>query len=113
MEGLHIFSQTEIYAVPYWYIGLFVGLGLIFGIPSGIILEKCKRKVLRFIAGTIFTIDMICITIFGIGYSYFEQPTGKYKYTVSIDDQKVKLIEFYNKYDIVSQDGELWTIKDK
>lgn len=113
MEGLHIFNQTEIIALPSWYMGTVIGLGILFGFTSGMILEHCKQKIIKRLAGIVFAITMLCLCIFGIGWSAFQQPTGKYEYTVSIDDSKIKMLEFNKKYEIVRQDGELWIIKDK
>lgn len=40
------------------------------------------------------------------------KPTGKYEYKVTIDDT-VPLSEFYEKYEIIEQDGKIFTIREK
>lgn len=39
-------------------------------------------------------------------------PTGRYEYTVIIDDS-VSFTDLYEKYNIVEQNGQLWTLRDK
>lgn len=39
-------------------------------------------------------------------------PTGKYEYKVTIDDT-VPMTEFYEKFKVIDQEGEIWTIRDK
>lgn len=38
--------------------------------------------------------------------------TGKYEYKVTISDE-VSLNEFYDKYEIVDQEGKIYTIKER
>lgn len=38
------------------------------------------------------------------------QPTGEYTYKVTVDDT-VKFNEFYDKYEIISQDGKIFEVK--
>lgn len=113
MDGIHIFNQTQIFALPSWYFIAVFGLGLMFAIIGGTMQDRCKRKLDKVIGLIIFTISMVAMYIFGLGHEMFRLPTGKYEYTVSIDDNKVKVFEFNEKYEIVSQEGELWIIKDR
>ena len=41
-----------------------------------------------------------------------QELTGKYEYKVTIDDT-VSMTEFYEKYKVIEQEGEIWTIRDK
>ena len=41
-----------------------------------------------------------------------ETPTGRYEYKVLIDDS-VSMTEFYERYDLISVDGQIYTIRDK
>jgi hypothetical protein len=113
MNGLHIYNQTEMFALPSWYFIAVFGLGLLFAIIGGTMQDKCERKLHRGVGFVIFLISMIAMYVFGLGWQMFQLPTGKYEYTVSIDDSKVKMFEFNDKYEIVRQEGELWVIRDK
>ena len=42
----------------------------------------------------------------------YTKPTGRYKYKVTIDES-VSMIEVYEKYNVIKQDGKIWTIEDK
>lgn len=44
--------------------------------------------------------------------AYEETPTGEYQYQVTIDDS-VSLTEFYGKYNIIEQNGKIYTIELK
>lgn len=45
-------------------------------------------------------------------YGCFERPTGKYKYQVTIDDS-VTYKQLTEKYEVLEQNGEIYTIKLK
>jgi hypothetical protein len=90
-----------------------IGLGMLLGFPSGLIFENCKQTIIKVISGIVCLVTIVCLCIFGLGWVAFQQPTSKYEYTVSIDESKVKLLDFNEKYEIVRQEGELWIIRDK
>lgn len=113
MEGLYIFNQTEILSLPIWYLPTLVIGGLIVGIISSLLIEKSRRLLFRTIGWVMFVVDLFCLSIFGLGWYGYQHPTGKYEYTVSIDDDAIRLLEFNEKYEIVRQHGELWIIRDK
>ena len=113
MEGIHVFNKVEILALPSWYFWVVLGLGILFMIIGSIMEDKGKHVVFRLIGGIIFLISFTAMMTFGCGWQYFQQPTGKYEYTVLIDDSKTNVLDFTNKYEIVRQEGELWIIKDK
>ena len=41
-----------------------------------------------------------------------QKETGRYEYQCIISD-KVLFVDMYEKYEVVSKNGELWTIRDK
>lgn len=99
------------------------------------ILELSKTlSIICIILFAVFIISSICIFVF-IGKGYYEhivifaiillvslsstiiiqsytKPTGRYKYKVTID-KSVSMIEVYEKYNVIEQDGKIWTIEDK
>lgn len=99
------------------------------------IVELSKTlSIICMILFAIFIISSICIFV-SIGEGYYEyiaifaiislvflsstliiqsytKPTGRYKYKVTIDES-VSMIEVYEKYNVIKQDGKIWTIEDK
>ena len=99
------------------------------------ILELSKTlSIICMILFAVFIISLICMFVF-IGEGYYERiaifaiislvslsstliiqsyskPTGRYKYKVTID-KGVSMIEVYEKYNVIKQDGKIWTIEDK
>ena len=67
--------------------------------------ECCKRIVISII------LSLVSLTSTLIIQSY-AKPTGRYKYKVTID-KSVSMIEVYEKYNVIEQDGKIWTIEDK
>ena len=99
------------------------------------ILELSKTlSIICMILFAVFIISLICIFV-SIGEVYYKhvaifaiislvsltsilimqsytKPTGRYKYKVTIDES-VSMIEVYEKYNVIKQDGKIWTIEDK
>ena len=99
------------------------------------ILELSKTlSIICMILFAVFIISLICMFIFILeGYrkhiiifaiislaslsstliiQSYSKPTGRYKYKVTID-KSVSMIEVYEKYNVIEQDGKIWTIEDK
>ena len=99
------------------------------------ILELSKTlSIICMILFAVFIISLICMFIFILeGYrkhiiifaiislvslsstliiQSYAKPTGRYKYKVTID-KSVSMIEVYEKYNVIKQDGKIWTIEDK
>lgn len=43
---------------------------------------------------------------------FIEEPTGTYKYDCLISED-VSMTEFYEKYEVIEVNGQIWTIKEK
>ena len=108
IKGIDILSKTEIRDI---HILEFVGLTLVsILIAFGLVLwldDKCDIDEIPIIFLVIFLGGMMCLN--GVLSSY---KTGKYEYKVTISDE-VSLNEFYDKYEIVDQEGKIYTIKEK
>ena len=56
---------------------------------------------------------MVAVTIIvAMIWSCSEVPTGEYRYQVTIDEN-TNFVEFYNKYDLIKQEGKIYTIEVK
>lgn len=73
-----------------------------------IIFKACGKKKYK-LAEIIGILTIVFEIIFGF---FVLVPTGEYKYTVKVG-KEVSAIEMQEKYDIVSQDGDVWVIKVK
>ena len=111
MDGITVLSQSEIMNIPNWtYIITIIALIAFF--VSMIITFSFHHNRIE----TIFGISSICFSIlFVVGLfciQFIEIRTGKYTYKVTISDE-VNFVEFNNKYEIIDQDGLIYTIKEK
>ena len=53
-----------------------------------------------------------CLGLGVIIDSVYQIPTDRYEYKVIIDDN-VNLLEFYERYEIIDQEGRIFTIREK
>jgi hypothetical protein len=114
MEGIEILAQSEIMQSASWtsimcisgiimlFIGfvlLIIGVGIEYdvGIVSGCAL---------FVFGAI-------VALLSVGLSEtYKEPTGRYEYQVIIGEN-VSFTDIYSNYEVVDQNGLIWTIRDK
>ena len=60
-----------------------------------------------------FGVCLILCSIIAIAiYGRKEMETGRYEYQCTISND-VLFMDMYEKYEVASKDGELWTIRDK
>lgn len=111
MEGITVLSENEIMNMPTWTLVITI-IGFIIFAISFMIFAICSNKIIQ----TIFAINSICCFIFYIFglfcMTFIENPTGKYEYKVTISDE-INLVEFNEKYEIINQEGLIYTIKEK
>ena len=112
LEGIDILSKTMIKDTPNWaslmavlsFGGLIVFIGLVITVIEDGYLP-------------LFYIFIILILINGgllwFSIDHFDSiDTGRYRYEVVVNDD-VSLTDFYEKYDVVDQEGKIWTIEEK
>lgn len=111
MDGITVLSQNEIMRTPtqFWVIAI---VGIISCIISVIVMIISNEKS---ITNIFFISSIVCIIVFTISTLcgvFIKNGTGKYTYKVTISDE-VNFVEFNNKYEIIDQDGLIYTIKEK
>ena len=112
LEGIEILAQTEIMKNPDWTslfftaMFIFILLGFLMAIIGGII------DMWKLIACGVGLAIGTFVTSFIISTSISPEPTGRYEYQVTIDDA-VSFTELYEKYEVIDQNGKIWTIRDK
>ena len=111
MDGITVLSQNEIMAIPNWTI-IITTIGLIAFVISMVITFNVRNKIIE----TIFGISSICcsfLIVIGLFCMILiEVGTDKYTYKVTISDE-VNFVEFNNKYEIINQEGLIYTIKER
>lgn len=109
-KGIEILNAIEITTTEHFWaavILLILGIIVIF-VSVQLVLETEKPSFfLLSLIGGLFMIGSNAIK--GL---YFNQPTGTYEYQVTIDDT-VSMNEFMEKYEILDQQGRIYTIKFK
>jgi hypothetical protein len=116
MQGVEILSTCVVDVGAAFSIDLFIKtLVLILGLGTGMgIYYTIKEKDSGWIAGGIIIGVVVGALIgFVVGLIGLTQPTGQethYKVTIT---EEVSMIEFLNKYEIIDQDGKIFTIREK
>ena len=111
MEGVTILNTIEVMECTWGFsiVGLIIAiLSLLFLI--GIIFSIIKNEVIITSFLSLFVVFGVVISTmcFGSVNEYFDH----YKYQVIVDDS-VSLIEFTEKYEILDQEGLIYTVKEK
>lgn len=108
IEGIKVLSANELMVVPNW-VDIIMLVGMIVMLNSIIIAVKSDDIYFSII----FCVVGIVLTIVGIfGNLTIRKSTGNYEYKVTISDE-VNLVEFNEKYEIINQEGLIYTIKEK
>lgn len=106
MEGITILSARQLMEAQNWTIVMvLVGIVVMFG-SLILITKNIYFGIVSFIIGCILSIVGMISNII------IDKPTGKYEYKVTISDE-VNLVEFNEKYEIINQEGLIYTIKEK
>lgn len=103
MKGIEVLSQQEITLNLFWFI-LMVFLSLLCIVGLIVTLVNKEEEIAKFCL-------FIGILFVGItGTMFFSPRYTKYKVLIS---NEVKMNDFYKKYEILEQEGKIYTIKIK
>lgn len=117
MDSLNIIEKTDITvsSLPAWWDALLfiviaiILLGYILFFIEGSIFKKA------FPYGTavcaVLSVLMMIIYVIGI-LTQSKAPTGRYSYEIEVTEE-TDLDYIYDNYDVISDDGRIWTIEDK
>lgn len=112
IEGIDILNKTEIMNSPSWGL-IFVVVGDLL-IVIGLVLlanganDGCGPM---FVFGLFACVISACLIISAL-VNTNTIPTGCYRYEVTIDDS-VSFLDLQEKYDVIEQNGKIWTLEDK
>lgn len=108
MAGVEILSQTPIMAdKASLIVAAVVFIALL--IVSEALMMYFDAEEFEFVVS--FACAFVTLMIFGLYSGMTKYETGRYEYKVTIDDS-VSMVEFLEKYEIVSQEGKIYTIRD-
>lgn len=112
LEGIEILSQSEIMQRSLWakfafsfFIG-FTFIGLILMVVFAVVYNENYVTV----SAGFLIFGFVCALI--LCAIDPEEPSGRYEYKVLINED-VSFTDLYEKYDVVGQEGLIWTLKDK
>ena len=116
MTGVEILSSETIYEIDHfwWLIPIFAGFGLLIGL---ILVVKdwidCGFDAEGIVC--VFILTAVCAFAGVVGALISEHKTDVVdyvEYKVTIDDS-VSMNEFLDKYEILSQEGKIYTVKER
>lgn len=105
LEGITVLSQTAIEdANLLWFVvpAVVIFLGSVF-VAASIDMHET-------LAGIVSV--MLAFLVGGACYAIRLEPTGEYKYEVTVEES-VSMTEFYERYDVIEQRGEIYVIEKK
>ncbi len=110
MNGVEILSSEIIYntVLPEWCIGVSLGCGFIFVILG--VISMAKEHCIGCILSILAIVASIVVT--GLSDTYNKNSIHHIEYKVTIDDS-VSMTEFMDKYEIIDQEGKIYTVKEK
>lgn len=110
MNGVEILSSETIYntILPEYCIGIGLGFGIIFATLCVVCLTN--EKYLVTIIPALFIV--VSVVIATLGGTYSKTDIRYIEYKVTIDDS-VSMNEFLDKYEILDQEGKIYTVKEK
>jgi hypothetical protein len=110
MNGVEILSSETIYntILPEWCIGVGLGCGFIFVMLMiiSIVNERGIGVILSIIA------IIASIVVAGLGDGINTNSVHHIEYKVTIDDS-VSMNEFLDKYEILDQEGKIYTVRER
>lgn len=110
MNGVEILSSSPIYntILPQWCIGVGLACGFIFVILM--IISTANEHILGLILSAIAIVASIVVS--GLGDTLNKNSINHIEYKVTIDDT-VSMTEFMDKYEILDQEGKIYTVRER
>ena len=110
MSGVEILSQEVVYntIVPEWcgFLGGMLGAVLV------VLFFECLMDGCNVAARVFGVLILICTTLFILGLIDNKDSIDRIEYKVTISDD-VSLTEFNEKYEIIEQDGKIYTVRER
>ena len=110
MNGVEILSSEIIYntILPEYWLGIGLGLGLLFVVFMAACFAN-ERIILGFIC---LALGFSSGIVGALGGTYSKTDIHHIEYKVTIDNS-VSMNEFLDKYEILDQEGKIYTVKER
>lgn len=110
MPGVEILSSETIYntILPEYWLSIGLGCALVFVFIMALCFVN-KRIILGFIC---IALAIGSVIVGGLGGTYSKTDISYIEYKVTIDDS-VSMNEFLDKYEILDQEGKIYTVKER
>ena len=109
MEGIEVLNEFVVDISALGYIAIIPGaIFFIFCLICGVMacLDSCPGPGIA-----LFALSIVCVFLFGLGVGIVKTPPETH-YQVIIDES-VPMTQFYEKYEIIEQNGKIYTIREK
>ena len=112
MEGIDILSKTMATDTCGWAFNIVIigAIVLIVSFITFIICLEFERFDLANICFWVLIASLLALLLIAMINPQTE--TGRYRYEVTIDDG-VSFLDLQEKYDVIEQNGRIWTLEDK
>ena len=115
MNGIDILNKEEILTSPEW-IGMAAsisGVMIIISVIFVVAFTLTIHDAASILSMILFVCSVVAFVVFAvINDTYKSEPTGRYRYEVTIDDS-VSITEVYDRYNVVEQRSDIWILEDK
>ena len=110
MNGVEILSSETIYntVLPEYWLGIGLGCALLFVFAMSLCFAN-DHIILGFIC---IVLALGSVIVGGLGGTYSKTDIRHIEYKVTIDDS-VSMNEFLDKYEILDQEGKIYTVKER
>lgn len=112
MEGIDILNRTEIMTNPPQFYLLCVLFSILFVVGVSMLIYSLINISFIPLSISILFIMMSILSLWQLTDKEGTNPTGRYCYEVTVDDS-VSFVELHKKYDVIEQNGKIWTLEDK
>ena len=114
LEGIEILAQTEIMETAYviQYLTVCFTVLMIVGVIVFFVSLVVDNEFFVTYGGVQTMLGAIVAFVCLLLSDVITEPTGRYEYQVTIGDN-VSITEFYEKYEVIDQNGKIWTIREK
>lgn len=115
LEGIEILAQSEIMQCASWVL-IVIASGFTLLIIGSIFIAISKSilddDVFATSGGIMIILGGVTLIVSILLSDTFQEPTGRYKYQVLIGEN-VSFTDIYSNYEVVDQNGKIWTIREK
>lgn len=111
MDGINVLNKEEILVGNDGNLFLFI-MSVILVVILLIVAFNCHYDIASFVCGFAALFCAVSAIVNFCIYCAQTEPTGRYRYEVTID-KSVSITDVYDNYNVIEQRGEIWVLEDK